>query len=113
MTNGAWLELPPAYNVTPIVYVAGAQAAVRPIISHFMGRVKPWHGARFNHDHPAKAEIEAFIPNSPWPHFLDGNPPRELVKVEPWVLPDDFSTALDRYLKETHFAKVGPAAIDP
>jgi len=102
--NGQWLELSPAFNMTPIAYLAGLHRAIRPVITHFMGRAKPWHGALFYLDHPARREIEAFIPRSPWPTFLAGNPTSEMVKIEPWTPPAAFIASLADYLRETGFA---------
>ena len=42
----------------------------RPVLTHFNGPTKPWHGPRFASDHPARREIEAYVLKSPWRDFL-------------------------------------------
>jgi hypothetical protein len=102
--NGKWLELSPAFNMTPIAYLAGVPRAVPPVISHFAGNAKPWNGPLFYLKHKARAEIEAFIPLSPWPRFLDGSPTADRVTYRPWTPPASFLTACEQYLSTTRFA---------
>ncbi len=111
--DGDWLDLSPSFNMTPLGYVCGVSNVFQPVISHFMGRAKPWHGALFYLDHRARKEIEAFIPASPWPRFLDGNPTPEMVKINRWEPPPEVLAAIDRYLRGTTFAPVGPPARMP
>jgi hypothetical protein len=104
--DGGWLELSPAFNMTPIGYLSGVDKALKPVLSHFMGKSKPWHGPLFYLDHPARREIEAFIPRSPWPNFLAGNPPADAVRHVPWAPPAQFLAAVAEHLGKTRFADV-------
>jgi len=104
--DGGWLELSPAFNMTPIGYLAGVDKVLKPALSHFMGKSKPWNGPLFYLDHPARREIEAFIPGSPWPMFLAGNPSADEVRFEPWTPPAQFLAAVAAHLGGTRFADV-------
>lgn len=42
--RGQWRELHPTFNVTMLMYVANLAADMSPVITHFMGDTKPWHG---------------------------------------------------------------------
>jgi hypothetical protein len=101
--DGRWLPLAPSFNMTPLAYLCGVPKSYPPVISHFMGRAKPWHGALFYLDHPARQEIEAFIPRSPWPHFLDRNPPPEMVTINEWNPPAHVLAALRKHLSSVKF----------
>jgi len=40
-----------------------------PVLVHFAGPNKPWHGPAFIGDHPVKRELEAFLAATPWKDF--------------------------------------------
>jgi lipopolysaccharide biosynthesis glycosyltransferase len=106
---GDWLELSPAFNMTPWGLVSLGDT-VAPAITHFMGADKPWFGPKFGLDHRARREMEAFFPATPWHGFLPahysladalagtrGRPPNP---------PSDFVARLRDYLVHTPFADV-------
>ena len=103
--DGAWLELSPAFNTTPISYVSGLDAVVQPVISHFMGKAKPWHGALFYLKHPARAEMERYFPNTPWPQFV-WSVDESRVTYNNYRPPPSFTDAALAYLAGTQFADV-------
>jgi lipopolysaccharide biosynthesis glycosyltransferase len=70
--DGRWLELSPAFNMLVEFWPTFVPKVCDPAVVHFIGTVKPWHGARFREAHPVKAAMEAFFPASPWPRFLTG-----------------------------------------
>ena len=68
--DGNWLELSPSFNMFLSALGSRVSQAFEPVITHFAGRTKPWHGPRFTSLHPARAEMERFFPRSPWKNFL-------------------------------------------
>jgi lipopolysaccharide biosynthesis glycosyltransferase len=108
--RGHWAELSPAYNATPIAYLAGITKRFPPVISHFQGKAKPWHGPLFYLDHPARGEIERFIPMTPWPSFIRdqvaarGWRPGIKVNYPKYTVPRSFIDAAEKHLRQTQFA---------
>ena len=68
--DGNWVELSPAFNMLPAEYELVVREAFPPVVVHFAGSVKPWHGPKFQLDHPARKELETFLAGSPWKGFL-------------------------------------------
>ena len=68
--DGNWLELSPAFNTSSVHWGSFVRAVSEPVITHFAGSMKPWHGPRFNIDHPARQDLERFLRASPWAGFL-------------------------------------------
>jgi lipopolysaccharide biosynthesis glycosyltransferase len=68
--DGDWLELSPSFNMVVAMWNSPVRKAFEPVIVHFAGPVKPWHGARFQVDHPVRRELERFVLASPWKGFL-------------------------------------------
>ena len=109
--HGRWLELSPRFNMVLPALATFIAAFVRPSIIHFTGGVKPWH-AGFRVSHPVRAELSAFLNDSPWRSFLQrvnpvvlGGPPPPQTTGEPqWRAPA--IPNLVRYLSETPFADV-------
>ncbi len=116
LLTGNWLELSPSFNMTYFGLFSIIREVFDPVVTHFMGLVKPWSGPRFLFDHPARAELEHFIPRSPWPDFLtqffsfsDAWKSVHATHVEQrieTVLPPEWDTISQRYAEETAFADV-------
>ncbi len=68
--NGEWVELSPSFNMMLALWRSSLRKVFDPVILHFAGPNKPWNGPRFNVDHPARREIEAYLLKSPWKGFL-------------------------------------------
>lgn len=68
--DGNWLELSPSFNMFAEHWNSFVSNVCEPIVVHFIGDKKPWHGPRFRLAHPAKAHMERYFPGSPWPDFL-------------------------------------------
>jgi Glycosyl transferase family 8 len=68
--DGDWLELSQNVNMMPHVWNSPARRVFEPVIRHFPGPVKPWHGSRFRLDHPVRRELERFVLATPWKGFL-------------------------------------------
>ena len=114
--HGNWLELSPAFNMTPWGLVSISNL-IAPAITHFLGPGKPWSGPKFGLDHPARAEMEKFFPTTPWRGFLPahysladalagvrGRPPRP---------PADFIARVRDYVATTRFADVEQGLTEP
>ena len=67
---GDWLELSPGFNMMPPTWRSDIRRVFDPVIVHFAGALKPWHGPRFIIDHPARAAMERYFPTSRWKGFL-------------------------------------------
>jgi lipopolysaccharide biosynthesis glycosyltransferase len=67
---GNWLELSPAINMPTMVRNTFVSEVCRPVVTHFLGKYKPWHGPAFSYGHPIYAEMTQFFARSPWPAFL-------------------------------------------
>ena len=108
-----WLELSPSFNLVTRARASFIRDFAPPVIVHFTGSVKPWH-RRFVEDHPVRAELEAFLKETPWPRFIrDVNPPPNLVaggqlppapEAQAPLWEAEFLDGLVRYLRETPFA---------
>ena len=70
LLDGDWQELTPAFNSTLPYWSTFCRAVSEPVVVHFEGRTKPWHGPRFSADHPARRDLERFLKGSPWSGFL-------------------------------------------
>jgi lipopolysaccharide biosynthesis glycosyltransferase len=68
--QGDWLELSPAFNQTIRVWETWVREVYPPVVVHFAGRRKPWHGSQRVSGHPAAAAMERYFENSPWKSFL-------------------------------------------
>lgn len=111
LLRGDWLELSPAFNLLAVQWGTFVARVCPPVVVHFAGPAKPWHGPRFALDHPARAAMERWFPQSPWKDFL----PR-FVRLDALLDPSraerqgsfdmDFPGKADfvRYLRETEFA---------
>ena len=113
LLQGDWLELSPAFNLFAIEWDTFVTRVVKPVVVHFAGEGKPWRGARFTLNHPARAAMESWFPKSPWKDFL----PRFFTVRDALALaseqkPGNFDMAFRgkaafvRYLRETEFADV-------
>ena len=69
-----WLELSPSFNMVTRARASFIRDFAPPVIVHFTGRVKPWH-RRFIDHHPVRAELEAFLKETPWPTLHPGRQP--------------------------------------
>jgi len=67
---GQWLRLSPSMNAPLEFHSVLVANGYRPVLTHFIGEIKPWHGPRFVNNHPARKEMEAYILKSPWRDFL-------------------------------------------
>ncbi len=67
---GEWLELSPAFNMTTKVRNSFVAEVCKSVVTHFLGKYKPWHGPAFAYGHPVYAEMVRFFANSPWTTFL-------------------------------------------
>ena len=68
--KGDWLELSPSFNLQGSAWNSFIREICEPVIVHFVGETKPWHGPRFVEDHPFRLELERYIANSLWKGFL-------------------------------------------
>jgi lipopolysaccharide biosynthesis glycosyltransferase len=118
--RGNWLELSPAFNMLRISWESFVRRVFEPVIVHFAGPKKPWMGNRFTMNHPARREMEAYFPKTPWAAFLSnkvdfqaawnlanaGGPPK--VEPPPFTFDRDFPNRHDflRFIAETDFADV-------
>jgi hypothetical protein len=122
LLDGDWLELSPAFNMLRAEYRSFVREAFPPVIAHFAGKAKPWHGPRFALDHPVRGELEAFIAGSPWPGFLSrffGFDQAWQAAGQPPPVDSDFigrgvidRAALIHHLRETRFADVAARIVD-
>ncbi len=67
---GEWLELSPSFNMTTQVRNTFVGEVCKPVVTHFLGKYKPWHGAAFSYGHPVHTEMVGFFAKSPWRSFL-------------------------------------------
>lgn len=111
--RGDWLELSPAFNMFIAGWNSPLSRICEPVITHFAGQKKPWHGPHFRSDHPARAEMERFFPASPWKGFLPRFfNVRDAIDLGTEGKPDGMDWAFKanspfvRYLRETEFADV-------
>jgi lipopolysaccharide biosynthesis glycosyltransferase len=70
---GKWLRLSPAMNSPAELTDLLLSSGCRPVLTHFTGATKPWHGPRFASSHRARKEIETYLAKSPWRDFLSTN----------------------------------------
>jgi lipopolysaccharide biosynthesis glycosyltransferase len=68
--DGDWLELSLSFNMFVELWGSYVPQVCEPVVVHFIGSRKPWHGPRFTAAHPAKGHIERYFRDSPWPDFL-------------------------------------------
>jgi lipopolysaccharide biosynthesis glycosyltransferase len=113
--RGNWCELSPAFNATPTCYVSDIVERFPPVITHFYGETKPWHGAMFYLKHPAGRELNEFIAGSPWPRFVEGQMMRlgwvPGMKIAHTIHqpPPEFLAKVYAYFAATQFADVAIA----
>jgi lipopolysaccharide biosynthesis glycosyltransferase len=67
--DGNWLELSPSFNMFVPLWNSFVRQVCEPVLVHFAGPNKPWHGPAFIEDHPVKRELEAFLAATPWKDF--------------------------------------------
>jgi lipopolysaccharide biosynthesis glycosyltransferase len=67
--DGDWLELSPSFNMFVPLWNSFVRQVCEPVLVHFAGSNKPWHGPAFIEDHPIKPELEAFLAATPWKDF--------------------------------------------
>ncbi len=126
--SGNWLEMSPAFNMPPFVNITFVGAVCKPVVTHFVGRRKPWLNPDFSYGHPIYPEMTRFLEESPWKTFLGrpvdltdqtreagraGRPrgvdplPRTGLGIGWSYLPQttDYG-AIARYLRQTRFADV-------
>lgn len=103
---GNWLDISPAFNTIPLEYLAGLPQALPPVITHFQGTVKPWHGPLFYLDHRARPEIETFLRGTPWAAFVARHVDPARVERRDFTPPTSFVSNLHRFLSSTSFADV-------
>jgi len=105
-----WLELSPAFNMTPYGFLSEIGRDFASVVTHFMGPTKPWSGPRFWYDHNARAELEAFLKGSPWATFLSRHfgVSTALTHTAPhrYKISDEFKQRARKYLDTTIFADV-------
>jgi lipopolysaccharide biosynthesis glycosyltransferase len=127
--SGNWQELSPAFNMPPFVNVTFVGAVCKPVVTHFVGRNKPWLNPAFSFGHPIYAEMTRFFAASPWKAFLGqpvdvadkaqrasrvGRPGRTADPLRRAVLEMNWSSlppttdygAVANYLRHTRFADV-------
>ena len=68
--DGDWLPLSPAFNTTGLHWQSFSRKVLEPVIVHFAGSAKPWHGPRFAADHPARGDMERYLVTTPWKGFF-------------------------------------------
>ncbi|MEJ0012677.1 MAG: glycosyltransferase [Bauldia sp.] len=105
-----WLELSPSFNLITRAWLTSLRHFAPAAIVHFTGQLKPWSNS-FALDHPARAELIAFLARSPWRTFiieanrvLTGSPAPPIEQPVPWGPVG--AAAIIRYLRETSFADV-------
>jgi lipopolysaccharide biosynthesis glycosyltransferase len=104
--RGEWLELSPAMNMTPATVNSPLGGAMKPVLTHFRGRSKPWHGPQFGDAHPVRAELESYLLASPWKSFLQASKAPEGARPRAELPPTTNFAEIKRYLRETRFADV-------
>lgn len=67
--DGDWLELSPSFNMVVPLWNSFVREVCEPVVVHFAGPNKPWHGPTFLEDHPVKPELERFLAATPWKDF--------------------------------------------
>jgi lipopolysaccharide biosynthesis glycosyltransferase len=67
--DGDWLELSPSFNMVVPLWNSFVREVCEPVVSHFAGPNKPWHGPAFIEDHPVKSELERYLAGTPWRDF--------------------------------------------
>jgi lipopolysaccharide biosynthesis glycosyltransferase len=67
--DGDWLELSPSFNMVVPLWNSFVRDVCDPVVVHFAGPNKPWHGPAFVEDHPVKPELERFLAATPWKDF--------------------------------------------
>jgi lipopolysaccharide biosynthesis glycosyltransferase len=67
--DGGWLELSPSFNMFVPLWNSFVREVCEPVVVHFAGPNKPWHGPAFVEDHPIRPEMERFLAASPWKDF--------------------------------------------
>jgi hypothetical protein len=110
--DGAFLELSPAFNMFVSALSSELPRVCPPVVTHFAGRDKPWFGPGFPYAHRARAEMERYFPDSPWPDFMrrhakprgGGRQPDASAASMGW----SFATvpAVATYVRTTRFADV-------
>lgn len=70
LLKGDWLELSPCFNLLAAQWATFVPRVCPPVLVHFTGPSKPWHGPHFAYDHPARAAMEHWFPRSAWKDFL-------------------------------------------
>lgn len=68
--KGDWLELSPSFNLQGSGWNSFIREICEPVLVHFPGGIKPWHGPRFAENHPFRMDLEQYIASSPWKGFL-------------------------------------------
>lgn len=76
--DGDWLELSQSFNMLSGIWATPVRNAFEPIIVHFAGPIKPWHGAYFKAVHPMPGELERYLQSTPWKGFIASEKPRVL-----------------------------------
>jgi lipopolysaccharide biosynthesis glycosyltransferase len=109
---GRFLELSPAFNFFAGALDSALSRVCPQVLVHFAGRRKPWAGAAFTISHRARAEMEHYFPQSPWPGFLARFAPNGSVAPPPAYEAPSFAwgftgrAPVAKYLRETPFADV-------
>ena len=83
LLRGNWAELSPSFNMMAPLWQSALGRVFDPVIRHFAGAIKPWHGSRFTTHHPARHEIEAYLRASPWKAFLPPDSPAVSAPSQP------------------------------
>lgn len=108
--DGDFLELSPAFNMFGLAEGTPLPRVSPPAITHFVSTRKPWKGPLFGSAHPARAEMEAFFPQSPWPTYLRRffDSTTKTPRGAPPNLARGFAGAapIAHYLRNTEFADV-------
>ena len=86
LLQGDWLELSPSFNILAVQWNTFVTRVCPPVVVHFTGSSKPWQGPHFAYDHPARAAMERWFPQSAWkdflPRFVDLSRVLDLSRVE-------------------------------
>jgi hypothetical protein len=109
--QGDWLELSPCFNLIAIQWNTFVARVCPPVVVHFTGPSKPWQGPLFVYDHPMRAAMERWFPQSAWKDFL----PRFIdlkAALDPSRVPRQGNFDMDfpgkaafvRFLRDTRFA---------
>lgn len=113
--GGNWLELSQAFNMSARTRDSYVSRVFDPVVVHFMGPSKPWHGPESQVSHPMSRELQQFLQNSPWSsRWLTGagapRPPRAQSSGSqpPAVETPEFI----EYLTTTTFADVAAGITD-